>query len=196
MPLAVRTLGRAVSLLDYEDYARAFTGVVKADAAVLNLRGGLTIVVTVALTGVPETATADRLEDLGDSLRSHGDPLVQLVVLPGSIDTFRLALKVAVDPAYETKVVLAAVEAALRSAFAFEARALGEPVHRSGVIAMVHGVPGVVAVDIDLLYAGAIPDLVDRLLAKQATVGAGGTAIAAGLLVLDPAPFDTLEAMP
>ena len=41
IPLGVRTLGRAVSLLDYEDYARAFTGVVKANATVLALRGGV-----------------------------------------------------------------------------------------------------------------------------------------------------------
>ena len=34
IPLGVRTLGRAVSLLDYEDYALAFTGVVKANATV------------------------------------------------------------------------------------------------------------------------------------------------------------------
>ena len=32
IPLGVRTLGRAVSLLDYEDFARAFTGVAKAKA--------------------------------------------------------------------------------------------------------------------------------------------------------------------
>ena len=38
IPLGVRTLGRAVSLLDYEDFARAFSGVVKAQAAVLRLR--------------------------------------------------------------------------------------------------------------------------------------------------------------
>ena len=39
IPLGVRTLGRAVSLLDYEDFARAFAGVAKAHAAVLPLRG-------------------------------------------------------------------------------------------------------------------------------------------------------------
>ena len=58
IPLGVRTLGRAVSLLDYEDFARAFTGVVKANATVLPLRGGRTIVVTVAFEG------GERLADL------------------------------------------------------------------------------------------------------------------------------------
>jgi hypothetical protein len=35
----------------------------------------------------------------------------------------------------------------------------------------------------------------ERLLAQQASVGPGGTAIAAGVLTLDPAPFDWLELM-
>ncbi|HEU0200651.1 MAG TPA: baseplate J/gp47 family protein, partial [Burkholderiaceae bacterium] len=37
MPLATRTLGRSVSLLDYEDFARAFSGIAKAQAQVLSL---------------------------------------------------------------------------------------------------------------------------------------------------------------
>ena len=189
IPLGVRTLGRAVSLLDYEDFARAFSGVTKAHAAVLPLRAGRTIVVSVAFTG------GDRLEDLGDALRTHGDPRVQVLVLAGTTQTFRLALKVAVDPAYETDAVLTGVEAALRTAYSFDSRGFTEPVFRSEVIGVAHTVPGVLAVDVDRLYVGATHDLADRLLAQTPAVGAGGTAIAAGVLVLDPAKFDWLEAM-
>jgi len=195
MPLGVRTLGRAVSLLDYEDFALAFAGVAKAQAAVLPLRGGRTIVVSVALSGVPPAQTTKRLDDLATALRSHGDPRVQVTVIAGSTTTFRVGLRVAVDPAYETDVVLAAVERALRTAFAFDVRSFADAVHRSEVTSIVHTVAGVLAVDIDLLYAGATPALADRLLAQQPAVGSGGTAIPAGLLVLDPAPFDLLEAM-
>ena len=189
IPLGVRTLGRAVSLLDYEDYALAFSGVVKAQAAVLTLRAGRTVVVSVAFEG------GDRLDDLALSLRTHGDPHVEVLVLAGTTQTFRLALRVAVDPASETDAVLAAVEAALRQAYAFEARGFTEPVYRSGVIAVAHSVAGVLAVDVDRLYLGTSHVLADRLLAQRPAVGAGGTAIAAGVLVLDPAPFDWLEAM-
>jgi predicted phage baseplate assembly protein len=195
MPLGVRTLGRAVSLLDYEDFARAFAGVAKAHAAVLPLRGGRTIVVTVALSGVPPAQTAERLGDLADALRSHGDPQVQVAVLAGSTQTFRVGLRVAVDPAYEADAVVAGVEGALRTAFAFDARSFTDPVYRSGVIGVVHGVKGVLAADIDALYAGASSSLADRLLAQQPAVGGGGAAIPAGLLILDPAPLDKLEAM-
>jgi hypothetical protein len=187
IPLGVRTLGRAVSLLDYEDFARAFSGVVKANAAVLPLRGGRTIVVSVAFDG------GDRLNDLAAALRTYGDPRVEVLVLPGTTETFRLALKVAVDPAYEKKAVLAGVEGALRAAYAFVARGFVEPVFLSAIEAVAHSVSGVLAVDVDRLYAGATPGLADRLLAQQPAVGSGGSAIPAGLLVIDDAPLDWLE---
>jgi predicted phage baseplate assembly protein len=189
IPLGVRTLGRAVSLLDYQDFALAFSGVVKANAAVLPLRGGRTIVVTVAFDG------GDRLDDLADGLRTYGDPRVEVQVVAGTTETFRLALKVAVDPAYDAKTVLAAVETALRAAYAFAARDFVEPVFLSAIEATVHTVPGVLAVDVDLLYTGSAASRSERLLAQQPAVAAGGTAIPAGVLVLDPAPLDWLEQM-
>ncbi len=196
IPLAVRTLGRAVSLLDYEDYARAYAGTAKAHAAVLPLRGGRTIVVTVALAAAEgDDADSARLDALAASLRTHGDPHVPLEVVAYLKQTFRLKLKVAVDPAYEPDPVLAAVEAALRAAYSFGARAFAEPVQRSAITALTHSVAGVVAVDIDLLYAGAVAGLADRLLAQTPAVAAGGSALPVGLLLLDPAPLDGLTVL-
>ena len=189
IPLGVRTLGRAVSLLDYEDYARAFTGVVKAKATVLPLRGGRTIVVTVAFEG------GERLDDLEDALRKHGDPRVEVLVIEGTTETFRLALKVVVDPANEQDAVLSAVEAALRETYSFQARGLGEPVFRSEIVATAHSVAGVLGVDVDALYTGTTQDLADRLIAQRPDVDPAGDAIPAGVLVLDPEPLDALEAI-
>ncbi|HEY7537040.1 MAG TPA: putative baseplate assembly protein [Gaiellaceae bacterium] len=187
IPLGVRTLGRTVSLLDYEDFARAFSGVAKANAAALPLRAGRTIVVTVAFEG------GERLDDLATALRAYGDPRVEVLVVSGTTATFRVALKVAVGPDYETDAVLAQVETALRAAYSFDARSFALPVYRSEVVAVAHSVPGVLAVDVDRLYTGQAPGLADRLLAQQPAVGGGGTAIPAGLLVLDEAPLDWLE---
>jgi hypothetical protein len=196
IPLAVRTLGRAVSLLDYEDYARAYAGVAKAHAAVLPLRAGRTIVVTVALTDAAPTDDAGRLQELAASLRGHGDPHVALEVVGHAETTFHLGLKVAVDPAYESKAVLDAVEAALRASYAFAARDFAAPVQRSKIIAAAHAAAGVVAVDIDLLYRdGVAAGLADRLAAQQPAVGPNGSAIAAGLLLLHPGPLDELSVM-
>lgn len=189
IPLGVRTLGRAVSLLDYEDFARAFSGVAKANAAVLPLRAGRTIVVTVAFSG------GDRIDDLTTSLKAFGDPTVDVLVVAGTTETFKLALKVAVDPDYDSDTVLDGVETALRDAYSFDARDFVEPVFRSEIDAVAHGVAGVLAVDVDLLYTGSTASLSERLLAQQAAVDADEGAVPAGLLVLDDAPFDWLEVM-
>ena len=77
--------------------------------------------------------------------------------------------------------------------YSFEARAFTEPVFRSADRPSRTRSPGVLAVDVDRLYTGTTAGLADRLLAQRPAVDAGGTAIPAGLLELDAAPFDWLE---
>ncbi len=195
IPLPVRALGRAVSLRDYSDFALAFAGITIAEAAVLNLRGGRSIVVTVAgLAGAP--APASTVERLASALRRSGDPHVRVYVMPHRPATFRVALKVRVDPAYLLDETLAAVETALRAAYAPAARRFGQPVHRSALIAVAASVPGVVGVDLDRLYRGAPPGLAVTLLAEPASAGPAGVAVAGELLSLSSEPFDWLEPLP
>jgi predicted phage baseplate assembly protein len=194
IPLPVRTLGRAVSLLDYADFAMAFTGIGKAVASVLPLRGGATIVVSVAdRTGAPPPSTT--VARLQTALGDHGDPHARVLVLACRPALFRLALKVAVDPAREPDAVLTAVGEALREAYRPQARAIGAPVHASQVIATAAEVAGVVGIDLDRLYVGTVPALQQRLVAEPARV-VGGAALAAQLLAAAPEPFDHLERMP
>ena len=102
MPLGTRTLGRAVSLLDYEDFALAFTGIAKAQARVLQLPAGPTVAITVAgqdgaaLSEGNPVRTALRL-----ALRDSGDPFVNVTLLSYQHSTFRIGLKVKRDPAYD-----------------------------------------------------------------------------------------------
>ena len=203
MPLVTRTLGRVVSLLDYEDFARAYAGIAKAQAAVLALRGGRTIVVTVAAEqGALLNSASPVWINLLAALQAAGDPLVKVQLASAQLSTLQVGLKVRTDPAYDSALVLANVEAALRAAFAFDARALAQPVQQSEVIAAAHGVAGVVAVDLDLLYGGSAPttqtaaSLQGRLLASQARVGPAGTALPAELLTLDAGPLASLGLMP
>jgi len=201
MPLQTRTLGRAVSLLDYEDFARAYAGVAKAKAAVLPLTGGATVCVTVAGEGGALLGPANPLwAALLAALRDSGDPHVPLRLLAHAASTFRVGLKVKVDTAYESSAVLAAVQNALRAHFSFDARELGQPVHQSELMAVVHGVPGVLALDLDCLYGGSapasqtVPSRQTRLLATRLHAAAGRP-FAAEMLTLDAAPFDRLELM-
>jgi hypothetical protein len=105
------------------------------------------------------------------------------------------------DPDYEAKPLLAAVDSALRTHFGFDARDLGQPVQQSDVIAVAQGVPGVVAVDLDLLYGGTrppsqtVPSRQTRLLANRMTVESGQPR-PDELLTLAAGPLDRLEEMP
>jgi hypothetical protein len=202
MPMTTRTLGRVVSLLDYEDFARAYAGIAKAQAAVLALRGGRTVVVTVAAeNGAAIDSTSPVWVHLLDALLAAGDPLVKVQLLAARLSTMRVGLKVLCDPAYDQDSVLASVETALRAAFAFDARELAQPVQQSEVIATAQAVPGVLAVDLDLLYGGTapvaqtLPSLQGRLLASRARVDASGQPREAELLTLDPGPLAALGVM-
>jgi Baseplate J-like protein len=201
MPLGTRTLGRAVSLLDYEDFAMAFTGIAKAQAQVLQLSAGPTIAITVAGQDGTSLSSANPVwNNLWLALKNSGDPHVNQVQLSYQASTFHLGLKVKRDPAYAIGPLLQAVEAALRAHYAFDARTLGQPVLQSEVISVAHSVPGVVAVDLDFLYGGTSPaaqtvkSRQTRLLASRMRVS-GGVALPAELLTLDPAPLDRLEEM-
>nr|WP_274388320.1 baseplate J/gp47 family protein [Salsipaludibacter albus] len=196
IPLRVRTLGRVVSLLDYQDEAAAWPGISKAHATVLSLATGRTIVVTVAPTPGTGDAT-QRLADLATALREHGDPQVALQVVAQRLDTFRLSLRVTVADDHDPDLVLAGITEAVRTAFGFDARDLLDPVHASEVVAVAHEVPGVVGLDLDRLYAPGLPLppclLADRLVPRQPAVGSPTTVLPAGLLVVADEPFDTLE---
>ena len=201
MPLTVRTLGRAVSVLDYEDFARAFAGVAKAQAAVLKLPGGPTVVVTVAgAAGAMLSPGNPVWQNLLAALKANGDPHVPLRLLAHQASVFRLGLKVKVDAAFDATLVLLAAEAALRARYSFDARGLGQAVQQSDVMACVHGVAGVVAVDLDLLYGGSLPlaqvapSRQVRLLASRMRV-VGGVPLAAEVLTLAPGGLDRLEVM-
>ena len=202
MPLGTRTLGRVVSLLDYEDFAMAFAGIAKAQAQVLQLAAGPTIAITVAgQDGAPLSSSNPVWNKLLLALKASGDPHVKVSLLSFQNSAFRLGLKVKRDPAYEPVPLLAAVEAALRSHYGFDARSLAQPVLQSDVISVVHSVRGVVAVDLDFLYGGTAPaaqtkkSRQTRLLASRMHV-AGGVAMAGELLTLAAAPLDRLEEMP
>jgi uncharacterized phage protein gp47/JayE len=200
MPLGTRTLGRAVSLLDYEDFALAFTGIAKAQAHLLHLRGGPTVAITIAgQDGEAMSAGNPVWQNLDRALKANGDPHVRIALLSYKPSTFRLGLKIKRDPAYAIDAVLAAVEKALRSHYSFDSRALAQPVLQSDVIAVAHSVPGVVAVDLDSLYRAApgaqtASSLQTRLLASRMHVS-GGVALPAELLTLDGRPLERLEEM-
>ncbi len=196
-PLTVLTLDRTVSLLDYEDFSRAFAGIAKALATWTWDGQTKRVFITVAgPDGAEIKPNSDTYANLLAALQQSGDPFVSLRVKSYRAASFRFAGKVKVNPDYQTEAVLAAVEEALREQFSFDVRAFGEPVFLSEVIAAVQAVPGVVAVDVNKLYrTGAAATLQTRLLAALPETLANGSLVSAELLTLDSAPLDELGVM-
>ena len=196
-PLTVLTLDRTVSLLDYEDFSRAFAGIAKALATWTWDGQTKRVFITVAgPDGAEIKPNSDTYVNLLAALQQSGDPFVSLRVKSYRPASFRFAGKVKVNPDYQTDAVLAAVEKALRDQFSFDVRAFGQPVFLSEVIAAVQLVPGVVAVDVNKLYrTGAAATLRTRLLAALPETLANGSLVSAELLTLDSAPLDELGVM-
>jgi predicted phage baseplate assembly protein len=191
-PLTVLTLDRIVSLQDYEDFARAFAGIAKALATWTWDGQHSGVFVTVA--GPKGAAVAEgspTYENLLAAMQKAGDPRVPLRVRSYRKAFFRLAGSIKVRPDHVTEQVIAAVEQSLRAKFSFEARAFGQPVTSSEVIAVIQKVPGVVALDLDQLYRTDAPaaGLEPRLIAEAPRAGATD-AVAAELLTLDPRPLE------
>ena len=162
-PLTVLTLDRIVSLRDWEDFARAFAGVGKAAATLLsagNERRVHLSVAAAAAVGGSEGSLATRVIDPGspllatltDALRGASDPGQRFEVASYQPLFFNVRAKLWVDPRHDTAATVAAAVAALQAGFGFAARAFGQSVPGAEVIATIHNVPGVIAVDLDQLY--------------------------------------------
>lgn len=196
-PLTVLTLERAVSIRDYQDFARAFAGIAKAHALWIPSGPGRGVFITVAgEKGAALLETSDTYRFLQDALHRFGDPLMPVRMVSYRDARFKLRLTVKVAADADAPLVLAAVERRLRDAFGFDARRFGQGVSVDEVAAEVHAVAGVEAVQVVELHRSdaALPVFVPRLFAALPEAGLTGTPLAAELLVLDAAPV-TLELM-
>jgi hypothetical protein len=192
-PLTLLTLGRVVSLQDYEDFARAFPGIEKSLATWTWRNQRRYIFLTVAGVNGATVSKSDILyKNILTALADSGDARVPVVLESYIPRFFRLKANVKVHPDYQVDKVLLAVEARLRADFSFQARSFGQPVSLSEVIASCQQVEGVVAVDVDALYYsdGAATPPPASLLTARIPVTNEDMVLAAELLTLDPAPLD------
>jgi predicted phage baseplate assembly protein len=194
-PLHVLTLKRAVSIQDYVDFARTFSGISKAYGVWIEDARARGIYLTVAGPGGAEIPhDNDTMTNLIAALRRYGDSLLPLSVQSYGATTFKLKARIKADDDADGEKVLLAVAAALRSAFAFDARSFGQSVTIDEVYATIQNVAGVTACDIDQLYrtdTGPTPtEPQPRLLATQPDIITGGHVTPAELLTLSDAPLD------
>lgn len=192
-PLTVLTLDRIVSLQDFEDFARAFGGIGKASAIWMWDGESRIIHVTIAAAnGDPVFSDSDLYRNLLEAMNRVRDPFQRLRIESFQPLLFNLDAAVRVHPDYEEEKVLTKVEATLRAAFSFTARAFGQSVALSEAMALIQQVEGVEAVDVNYFYYShetETPSLEPLLSASPATLKPDGTIQPAQLLTITPAPI-------
>ena len=200
-PLTLLTFERVVSLLDYENYARAYPGIGKARGDVLWINGASTVYLTVAgaTGGAPG---ADVLIHLQQSIAGASDRSQRVVPAAYVQRYFTLSAQIAVDPRYLFADVQANVQATVLAAFSFDARDLGQSVTAAEIMALVHTVAGVIAVDIvELLPYTDDPTPANTSLDAVPAFGArydaaSGLQTPAELLLINPSGVTLTEMAP
>src|SRR5260221_569578 len=151
----VQTLGRIVSVDDYESFANSYAAVAKARATLIWNNQARAVYITIAGPAPPDYTAGTPLEQgsgiynkIYSGIRRASDPTVPFFLLPYTTRLFRLAAQVKVQPDHDPQGVLQAVEQAIRSAFSFNARTFSQPVYLKEVIAVTQPIPGVVTIHV------------------------------------------------
>jgi predicted phage baseplate assembly protein len=149
-PTTVRTFGRAVSLRDVEDLARASGEVAKAQATWVWDGRGRGIHLTVAAQGGAELGgeSLRRLRAALDGARDRNHRLELANVRRVGVVVRAV---VTVDPDRVRADVEAAATAALLAALSFERQELGRPLRLGDVFVALQDVAGVTSVDVNAL---------------------------------------------
>lgn len=193
-PLTVLTLDRAVSVLDYQHYARAFSGVAKAHALWINSGPSKGIYITLAgIDGAEIPSSSSTYSNLMNSLRRYGDPLLPMSLVNFKPASFALGMAVKVNDDAVRDTVLEELESALRNHFCFANRDFGQHVSQDEVLAVAHSIKYVEAVRITRFYKqepGAV-DSVSPIIASFLPIASLTVAPeAAQLLTLSDEPLE------
>jgi hypothetical protein len=185
-PLPTLTLGRVVSLEDYQSFALAFAGVSKALATWTWFGGLRGVFLTIAgANGATLQADDPVVANLIQAIRAAGDPYVPLQVASFVPLLFQFSAQVRVDQAnYDATQVLAQVWQNLNAAFAFDERSLAHSVVAGDIVEIIQQTPGVVALQLQALHlSGEAPGAVPAMLCAAGPAPPKG----AQMLLLDPA---------
>jgi hypothetical protein len=151
-PQTVVTLGRAVSITDYQTFAATFAGIAKAYAIWIPNGVNRGVFITVAAAGgAGLPATSPTIANLQGALTAYGIPNVNVQIQSFCETLFGLSAQVAYDPAYNATAVKAQIQALLQSTYSFAARGFGQGVSGDEIAALIQGVPGVLGVNVTSL---------------------------------------------
>jgi predicted phage baseplate assembly protein len=189
-PLTVLTMERIVSLMDFENFARAFAGIGKAMGIWIWDGEKRRVHLTVASSTGPNhqiEPNSELYQNLVKAIDKAKDPVTYFQLDSFSQLSFNLEAKILVSKDREPERVLVAVKNALNEKFSFESRQFGQPVSLSEVKVIIQHVEGVLAVDVDFLYLSEEEPKLNKLIPSHIARYHNGTILLSELLVLNPA---------
>jgi hypothetical protein len=193
-PLPTLTLGRVISLEDYQNFALGFAGISMALATWTWFGSISGIFLTLAGEGGTQLNASDQIvQNLMQAYQNYGLPNVPVLPVSYVPQNFEIGMQVLVNaPTYDPTVVILQVWQVLTAAFAFGELAPGQSVSASQVIQLAQQVSGVIAVNLTAFnLSGAAAGPPANVLCASGPIpgNASGTIPAAGaqVLLLDPA---------
>ena len=193
-PLPTLTLGRVVSLEDYQNFALGFAGISMALATWTWFGSTRGIFLTLAGEGGTLLNASDQIvQNLVQAYQTYGLPNVPVLPVSYVPQNFEIGMQILVNaPTYDPTVVIPQVWQALTAAFAFGQLAPGQSVAASQIIQLAQQIPGVTAVNLTALnVSGAGGGSPANLLCASGPVpgNASGSIPPSGaqILLLDPA---------
>jgi predicted phage baseplate assembly protein len=188
-PLPTLTLGRVVSLEDYQNFALNFGGIALALASWTWFGATRGVFLTVAGEGGTVLNANDQVVvNLLSALQNFGLPYVPVQVVSYTPVLFEIAMQVKVDtPTYDPGVVLGQVWQSLAAAFAFGKMQPGQSVAASYVIQLAQQVGGVMGVNMISLNRSGEPAVVQSILCAAGPLPTRTPPAGGEILLLDPA---------
>ncbi len=158
-PLPTLTIGRVVSLEDYQNFALAYAGIAKAVATWSwfgNVRG---VFLTIAGENGAILQNGDPIVmNLIKSIRAVGDPYIPLQVASYVPVPFQFTANLNIDTTnYNPQAVTAQVWQNLSAAYAFDQLQLADTVVASEIVSIMQQTPGVIAVQLTALNLSGVP---------------------------------------
>ncbi|MGE0691308.1 MAG: hypothetical protein AB7O87_12035 [Candidatus Nitrosocosmicus sp.] len=152
LSLPINALERIVSLTDFEDFARAFTGIGKAKASKLKLNDEELVHLTVAPNDMALLGIQQDYQNLKDNINFYKDFTSKFMVGECIDKVFNISAKILVSSDYLFEKVRDNVIELLRERYSFSSMSLSESVPSSMVIGLIESIDGVEAVDLDYFY--------------------------------------------
>lgn len=167
--MARLSMGRLVSVKDYEAFSATFAGIEKATAQRLPVGRRFVVHVTIAgADDIPIDPMSDVYANLVSALRAWGDPYQSVQVSVRELMLPVISARIRIDPDHLWEKVDKRIRDALSEELGFARRAIGQSLFASEVVSVMQAVPGVVHVDLDEL-AALTEEMAIELLSAPAT---------------------------